>query len=58
MYTAPCVSAMGRHNFKYAATFSALQRLGGWVGLPFLGGVEGLADLKLDRAREGSDVPA
>ncbi len=34
---------------------SAVWRLG---RVPFLGGVEGLTDLKLDRARKRSDVPA
>jgi hypothetical protein len=48
----PRVAAVIRHDFKHRSSTKASQGLGRRIGFALLGGVEGLADIAPDFARE------
>ena len=52
----PSVAAVVRDDFKHRSSAKAFQGLGRRVGFAMLGGVEGLADVATDLAREPAQV--
>lgn len=52
----PCVAIVVRDNLNHRPPTKTFQRLCRRVGFALLGGIEGLADIAPDLAREGAQV--
>ena len=50
------MAAMAGHDLEDAPASKRFERLGGWIGFPFLRGIQGMTDRRPDRSREGSHI--